>query len=141
MRKSIIVLAAALLWGSGPAAGQRLKPGDQVFFLKSGERITGRFADLSAAPLDFRLEDGTTIPLRDLWMINFDTAEWNFPPERNLIETNEHYVFMKNGDVSSGRITSFSTEQRAFVFESGETFPLPQCRRIYFSKTVPRGLR
>ena len=141
MRKGWVFLAALILWGIGPAAGQRLRPGEQAFFLKNGEQLTGRIADLNSAQLLLRLEDGTTIPLRDLWMINFDTAEWNFPQERNLIETNEHYIFMKNGDASSGRIAAFSGEPRAFEFESGEKFPISQCRRIYFSKTVPRGLR
>jgi hypothetical protein len=103
--------------------------------------MIGNIADISSERLVLELQDGTNIPLRDLWMINFVTEEWNFPSERNLIETNEHYVFLKSGDVASGRIVDFSGEQRVFEFETGEKFALGQVRRIYFSKNVPRGLR
>jgi hypothetical protein len=141
MNKGLRIGTAALLLAAGAFAFQRLPAGSQVIFNKSGEIIKGKIVDLVSPQLDFKLEDGTIIALRDVWMINFDNAEWNFPEERNILETNDHYVFLKNGDIHSGRIESFSAEQRAFVFESGETFPLVQCRRIYFGKTVPRSLR
>jgi len=137
----MIIGIVFLLLGIGPAASQRLREGEQTLFLKSGDKIYGKIIDLNSAQLVLELEVGTKIPLRDLWMINFVTEEWNFPQERNLLETNEQYVFQKNGNVSSGRITAFSKDQRIFEFESGEKFPMDQCRRIYFSKTVPRNLR
>jgi hypothetical protein len=34
-----------------------------------------------------------------------------------------------------------SKDKRAFLFETGGEFSIAQCRRIYFSKTVPRNLR
>ena len=123
------------------ASAERLRPGEQAIFLKSGETIIGSIADLSSSRLVLQLKDGREIPLRDLWMINFVTDDWNFPRERNLIETPEHYVFLKNGDVTSGRIVDFSAEKREFAFESGDAFALPAIRRIYFSRNVPRGLR
>jgi hypothetical protein len=79
--------------------------------------------------------------LRDLWMVNFVNEQWDFPNERNLIETNEHYIFLKSGDVTSGRVTAFAVDKREFEFESGDKFPIASVRRIYFSKNVPRGLR
>ena len=141
MDKSLRFAAALLLLAVGASALQRLPQGTQAVFLKSGEVIKGKITDLVSPQLDFMLEPGAVIALRDVWMINFETGEWNFPEERNILETNDHYVFLKNGDVHSGRIASFSAEEKAFVFETGETFSLVQCRRIYFGKTVPRGLR
>ena len=74
-------------------------------------------------------------------MINFADEQWNFPNERDLLETNEHYIFLKSGDVTSGRVTAFAADKREFELESGDKFPLASVRRIYFSKNVPRGLR
>ena len=141
MKKSLCFVAALLLLSTFLPAFQRLPQGTQAIFLKSGESLTGKIVDIVVPQLDLKLEDGKTIPLRDVWMINFETAEWNYPQERNILETNDHYVFLKSGDVHSGRMSAFSAETRSFVFETGEYFPLVQCRRIYFSKTMPRGIR
>ncbi|MCX6566016.1 MAG: hypothetical protein NTW38_06270 [Candidatus Aminicenantes bacterium] len=141
MNKGLRIAAGALLLAAGLFAFQRLPAGSQAIFCKSGEIIKGKIVDLVSPELDFKLENGTIIALHDVWMINFDNAEWNFPEERNILESNDHYVFLKNGDIHSGRIASFSAEDKAFVFESGETYSLVQCRRIYFSKIVPRGIR
>ncbi len=142
MKKSASWIAAALLvTAAGAAAAQRLPPGSQAFFLKNGEVLTGRIIDVILPPLDLKMENGALIALRDVWMINFESGDWNFPEERNILETNDHYVFLKSGDIHSGRISAYAADRKAFVFETGESFPLAQCRRIYFSKTVPRGLR
>jgi len=141
MKKSLCFAAVLLLLAAGSSAFQRLPQGTQAIFLKSGESVSGKIVDVIVPQLDFKLEDGKIIPLRDIWMINFETADWNFPQERNVLETNDHYVFLKNGDIQSGRLSAYSAETKSFAFESGEYFPLVQCRRIYFSKTVPRGLR
>ena len=141
MKKSVAIALLGLLIIAGTAFGQRLRAGEQFIVLKNGDSMIGNIVDISSERLVLELKDGTNIPLRDLWMINFVTEEWDFPQERNLIETNEHYVFVKSGDVASGRIVDFSSEQRVFEFETGEKFAIGQVRRIYFSKNVPRGLR
>jgi hypothetical protein len=142
MKRSLCFAAALLLLSAGICpGGERLSSGTQAIFLKSGEVVNGRIVDLVAPQLELKLENGTQIAVRDVWMINFESSDWNFPNERNILETNDHYVFQKSGDISSGRIVSFAAEPPAFVFETGESFPLNQCRRIYFAKTVPRSLR
>jgi hypothetical protein len=139
-RTALIGLAAMLVW-AGPALAQKLKPGEQAFFLKNGDTLTGAIVEINAEKSAIELKDGTSIPLRDLWMINFANEQWNFPGERDLIETNEHYIFLKSGDVTSGRVTAFAAEKREFELEAGDKFPIASVRRIYFSKSVPRGLR
>ena len=141
MKKSVFVALCGLVLIAGVVLGQRLRSGETAIYFKSGDVIIDKILDISSERLVLETENNGEFPLRDLWMINFVTEEWNFPNERNLIETNDHYVFLKSGDVSSGRIVDFSSEQRVFEFESGEKFPIGQVRRIYFSKTVPRGLR
>jgi hypothetical protein len=141
MKKSIFFAFCGLVLIAGVVFGQRLRSGETAIYFKSGDVIVDKIVDISSERLVLETENNGEFPLRDLWMINFVTEEWNFPNERNLIETNDHYVFLKSGDVSSGRIVDFSSEQRVFEFETGEKFPIGQVRRIYFSKTVPRGLR
>jgi hypothetical protein len=141
LRRAALIGLAAILVGAGPAFAQKLKPGEQGFFLKNGDTMIGAIVELNAEKSAFELKDGTSLPLRDVWMINFVDEQWNFPNERNLIETNEHYVFLKSGDVTSGRVTAFAVVKREFEFESGDKFPVASVRRIYFSKNVPRGLR
>ena len=140
MNKTAVVIGLAAAF-AGLASGQRLKTGEQAIFLKSGDKVVGAIVGLDGARLTLQLGDGTEIQLRDVWMINFVTDGWDFPRERDLIETNEHYVFLKSGDVSSGRITDFNGEKRDFLFETGEKFAFGAIRRIYFSKSVPRSLR
>lgn len=141
MKKYICFAAGLMLLSSGIYAGQRLPAGAQAIFLKSGDIVSGKIVDLVTPQIELKLEDGTNIAVRDVWMINFENTDWDFPNERNILETNDHYVFLKSGDISSGQIASFTAAPPAFVFATGEIFPLVQCRRIYFSKTVPRGLR
>jgi hypothetical protein len=141
MKKTALSILFVLLtaWPAAPA--QRLRAGEQAFFLKNGDTIIGGLVDFSAPRMTLALADGTEMALRDLWLINFVNEDWDFPQERNLIETSEHYVFLKSGDVASGRIVALSGDPRAFEFETGERFGLTQIRRIYFSRSVPRGLR
>ncbi|MBN1938205.1 MAG: hypothetical protein JW843_01365 [Candidatus Aminicenantes bacterium] len=140
--KKVLCLAVVLLFlAAGAVSLQRMPPGTQAIFLKDGESLAGKIVDVTLPQMDFKLEEGKTIPLRDLWMINFETAEWDFPEERNVLESNDCYVFLKSGDIYSGRLSAYSAETKSFVFASGEYFPLVQCRRMYFSKTVPRNIR
>ncbi len=141
MKKALCFTAVLLLAASVASSFQRLPPGTQAIFLKDGESLAGKIVDVVLPQMDFKLEDGKTVPLRDVWMINFESADWNYPQERNVLETNDCYVFLKNGDIHSGRLSAFSAETKSLVFESGDYFPLVQCRRIYFSKTVPRSIR
>lgn len=141
MKKCLCLAVVLIVLGAGICPGERLPQGTQAVFLKSGDIVNGRIVELAVPQLDLKLEDGTRVAVRDVWMINFENSDWDYPNERNILETNDHYVFQKSGDISSGRIASFAAEPPAFVFETGEKFPLAQCRRIYFSKAVPRGLR
>jgi hypothetical protein len=139
-RVVLIGLAGVLVW-AGLAFAQKLKSGEQAFFLKNGDTLIGEIVEMDAEKAALQLKDGTSILLRDIWMINFADEQWNFPNERDLLETNEHYIFLKSGDVTSGRVTAFAADKREFELESGDKFPLASVRRIYFSKNVPRGLR
>jgi hypothetical protein len=141
MKKAAAFVLFALTVGLGAAPVQRLQAGEQAIYLKNGDEILGGIVSFSSPRLTLELADGTELALRDIWMINFVNEDWDFSQERNLIEGNEHYVFLKSGDVASGRIVALGGEPKSFEFETGERFGLGQIRRIYFSRSVPRGLR
>jgi hypothetical protein len=118
-----------------------MRNGEAAIYLKSGgDPVIDRISDISSTRLVLETERSGEIPLRDIWMINFINDRWDFPEERKQLETNEHYVFLRNGNVSAGRIVDFSSDRKVFQFEAGEEFPLGQIRRIYFSRNVPNGL-
>jgi hypothetical protein len=141
LKKSALIGLVGWILVMGAAPAQKLKSGEEAFFLKNGDSVIGSIVEINAEKASLLLSDGTSIPIRDLWMINFVNEQWDFPNERSLIETNEHYVFLKTGDVTSGRITAFAADKREFEFEAGDKFPMISVRRIYFAKSLPRGLR
>jgi hypothetical protein len=141
LKKSALIGLAGWILVIGAAHAQKLKSGEQAFFLKNGDMMIGSIVEINAEKASLMLSDGASIPIRDLWMINFVNEQWNFPNERSLIETNEHYVFLKTGDVTSGRVTAFTADKREFEFEAGDKFPIVSIRRIYFAKSLPRNLR
>jgi hypothetical protein len=140
MKRCALLAASFLLVAAAYPAGQNLRAGETAIFMKSGDLLVDRINDISSARFVLETANNGEIPLRDIWMINFVNDKWDFSEERSLLETNDHYVFLKNGSVSSGRIVDFSSDRRVFQFESGEEFPIGQIRRIYFAKTLPRSL-
>lgn len=141
MKKSILFLAAVLIC-VGTSAAQTLGAGETAIFNRGGIRIIDRIDGISTTRQVLITANNGEILLRDIWMINFVDEGWNFPEERKQLETNNLTVFMKNGAVlMPGRIVHFSAQkQRDFEFESGETIPIGQIRRFYFSRTLPGNL-
>ncbi len=117
-----------------------LPSGQQAIFLNSGTRLIGEIVDISSTRLVLQLRGGREILLSRIWMINFVNKNWYFPQELNKMETPEHYLFLKNNDIISGRIVDYSDRMRVFELEGGGKTEIGKLRRIYFSKTVPGKL-
>jgi len=126
--------------GVGLAPSQALRSGETAIYLRNGDLIIDRILDISSARLVLETENNGEFPLRNLWMINFVNDQWNFPDERNQIENADHYVFLKDGGITSGKIVDLSSENRMFDLDSGEKIAFGRIRRIYFSKNVPQAL-
>ena len=140
-RKRFVLLSAALLLCAiGASASQALHAGEAAIYKIGGLLIVDRINDISITRHVLETANNGNIPLQNIWMINFVDDKWNFPGERKQVTTNDHFVFMKNGAVSSGRIVDFSSARRWFEFDNGQKFPIGEIRRIYFSKTLPPGL-
>ncbi len=143
MKKALsvfLVLFATLALVGWAVGKDALESGESAIFLKSGERVVGEIVDISSARLVLELKDGRNFALAKIWMINFINTEWNFPEERGKIKSDGHYLFLRNGDIVSGEIVDFSSEQRVFELKGGEKIGYGRVQRIYFEKKVPEDL-
>jgi hypothetical protein len=139
-KRLALLSAVLLLCAIGVSAYQALHAGEAAIYKIGGFLLVDRINDISITRHVLETAYSGKIPLQDIWMINFVDDKWNFPEERKQVTTNDHYIFMKNGAVSSGRIVDFSSARRWFEFENGQKFPIGEIQRIYFSKTLPPGL-
>jgi hypothetical protein len=107
------------------------------FFYRNGDMIIDEVQGVSSARNVLELKTVPEISLNNLWMINFINTEWLHLKELEVVDTNQHHIFLKNGEVYSGRIVRFDLKLACFEFASGETFPVGQVRRIYFTRNIP----
>ena len=138
MKKLIIIqLMISFVLAGSLIRGEALKSGEAAIFLRDGGKVVGEIIDMSSRRMVLELKDGQKIKLGNIWMINFVNKNWYFAKERAKILTDQHYLFRRNGDITSGKIIDFSSRRRVFEFESGEKIGIGTVKRIYFSKSVP----
>ena len=138
MRKQILILVLFMFTlSTGWVLGQGLKSGEAAIFLQDGGRVNGEIVDISSRRMVLELKDGSKIKLSNIWMINFVNMQWYFPPERNKIQTPQHHFFLKNGNITSGKIVDFSSKRRVFELDTGEKIAYGAVKRLYFTKKVP----
>ncbi len=118
----------------------RLRAGEAAIYLRSGDLFVDRITDISSTRLVLETANSGEFALRDVWMVNYINEGWDFPEEREQLETNEHYIFLRDGGVIAGRIVDFSSAQLVYELRSGEKVAPGRIRRIYFSRQVPSGL-
>lgn len=140
-KKLFFLLFVGLTVLAVSTASAQLRAGEAAIFFRSGDVIVDRIIDISSTRLVLETAASGEFPLREVWMINYVNENWDFPNERDQIETNEHYIFLKNGDVLSGRIVDFSSERFVYQLQTGDEIASGRVRRIYFSKRVPAGLQ
>jgi hypothetical protein len=122
-------------------ASAQLRAGESAIFFRSGDVIVDRIVDISSTRHVLQTANSGEFQIREVWMINFVNENWDFPQERDQMETNENYVFLKNGDVISGRLTDFSSTRKVFQLQAGDEIAPGRIRRIYLSRQVPAGLQ
>jgi hypothetical protein len=128
----LLLAAGAVLTGS-----EDLKPGEAAIFYRNGDMIVDEVLGVSSARNVLELKTVPEISLNNLWMINFINTEWYHLEELELVDTNRHHIFLRDGEVHSGRIVRYDLKQGCFEFASGEKFPIDQVRRIYFTRNIP----
>lgn len=113
-------------------AGSMLWAGGSVTFLSDGRIFNGTIIDMSSNTgiLDYR--DGTKINRNEIWMISYESGEWDFPDERNQLSGRTDTVFLKNGQVLTGRLIDFSSRRFVWEFQGGDEIQEAAIARIYF---------
>jgi|GEM_PF-662579 len=140
-KRLAFLFAAILVLAAGASAAQTLRAGEIAIYSGGGVRIIDQIIGISSSRPVIKTANNGEIPLRDTWMINCVDEGWNFPNERDRIQSDDLHVFLKNNTVlTPGRLVSFSSSQRVFEFENGESIPIGDIRRIYFAKNLPGDL-
>ena len=138
-KKSLLLLAGLVVLVASASA--QLRSGEAAIFFRSGDVIIDRVVDISSTRQVLQTANSGEFQMREVWMINYVNENWDFPGERDQIETNEHYVFLKNGDVISGRLTDFSSDRLVYQLQTGdEIAPGPDPPHL-FLQAGSRGLQ
>ena len=138
MTKKFWLWTVGLLLAAGALRGvEDLKPGEAAIFYRNGDMIIDEVLGVSSARHVLELKTVPEISLNNLWMVNLINTEWFHLKELELVDTNQHHIFLKNGELYSGRIVRYDLNLACFEFESGEKFPIGQVRRIYFTRNIP----
>ena len=95
MNKKLLLALAGLVILVASASAQ-LRSGEAAIFFRSGDVIIDRVVDISSTRLVLQTANSGEFQLREVWMINYD-RQAGLPGERDEVETDEHYVFLKNG--------------------------------------------
>lgn len=140
MKKLLLIVMPVLIslcLCSPSLQAEELKAGTAAIFMRDGQMNLGEIGDISRTRLVLQIKGGPEYPLERIWMINFINTDWNFPEERELMEKDEHYIFFKNNDITSGRIIDLSSTRRVFELDTKEEIPMGRIRRIYFTRHLP----
>ncbi|MGB7297111.1 MAG: hypothetical protein WBC70_16120 [Candidatus Aminicenantales bacterium] len=132
----IVTIGLCVCLSAGSLPAEDLEPGKAALFLQDGQMVIGQIEDLSRTPLILSLKDGREFALQSIWMISFVNTDWNFPKEREKMDKDQHYLIFRNGRMTSGKILDFS-HIMGFQFDTEESVPLAQIRRIYFTSALP----
>jgi hypothetical protein len=136
IRPWIVMIGFCVCLSAGFLPAEDLEPGEAALFLRGGQMVIGQIEDLSRSPLVLTLKDGQEFALDRIWMINFVNTDWNFPEEREKMDKVRHYLIFRNGRMTSGQILDYS-HAIGFQFDTEESVPLAQIRRIYLTSALP----
>ena len=90
--------------------------------------------DIINPQLVFEFADKGEANFTDIWMVNFESAQWDFPQERSRITASPPHICLKDGSTVSGKIVNYNRSTRVFQLEDGRAVPVDSIRRIYFSE-------
>ena len=104
-----------------------------VSFLVSGRSIDLPLSYLNSQKTGYT--DNSQINTQEIWMINFENNQWDFPAERNQLNQQKDTIFLKDGEVLYDTVTDFSKTRGTFQFRGLDPIHESQIKRIYFCCT------
>jgi hypothetical protein len=143
--KSLAILAVVLL--AATAVRAQMGSGDAAIFFRDGRIIYDRITGIVTANLIVQTTRNGAFPMSGVWLINYMENQWDYPAERGQMRGEGHYIFLRDGNVVSGQIVNFLSEQEAgpnmpwgYKLRTGgqTTIYTPgSIGRIYYSNRVP----
>lgn len=129
------VLVLMLLFSSQylPAEQQTFyTPGQCAVYLMNGTVFVDviNFMSTRSSRLGFHRYGKIKIP--NVWMMNFNNKQWNFPGERQSLAPSMDTIFLRNGRILHDRVVTFSTRMKVFRFVHSSPIHMNEIKRIYF---------
>lgn len=112
--------------------GTSLFAGAVVTFLKDGRLFNGTIIDMSSNTGIMDYKDGTKVNRNEVWMISYESGEWDFPDERDELSGTTDTIFLKNGEVITGHVVDFSSRRFIWELKDGTEVNEAEISRIYF---------
>ncbi len=131
----LVLICTCFLSSALPA--EELRAGEAAIFMQGGNVNIGVIGDISRTRLVLQLKDGREFPLGRIWMINFVNTDWNFPNERTMMQKDENTIFLRNNDITVGRIIDLSSTRMVLELDTKEEIPIGRIRRIYMTRQLP----
>lgn len=116
-----------------PSPGPTDEKRYSVTFLVTGKSIEIPLSYLNSKKTGFT--DGLQINTHDIWMINFENNQWDFPGERGKLNNRQDTIFLKDGTVRYANIGDFSEKRKTFQLNRGNPIHESRIKRIYFCCT------
>ncbi|UCH94346.1 MAG: hypothetical protein JSV88_29320 [Candidatus Aminicenantes bacterium] len=105
-----------------------------VTFLVTGQSRETPLSYLNSRKTGFT--NGLQINTHDIWMINFEDNQWDFPVERRRLNKKLDTIFLKDGQVVYDKIVDFSESRKTFSLQSAAPINESKIKRIYFCCNV-----
>ena len=107
--------------------------------------VDGRVIDSPLKYLNIRktgFQDGLQVNTRDIWMINFEDENLDYPDERRQLDRRLDTVFLTNNRKIYGTVIDFNERRGEFRFKNLDPIHYTRINRIYFCcNPFPEALR
>jgi sRNA-binding regulator protein Hfq len=135
IKYALIALVIGMVVFSSP----HLSAMKSVTFLLDGNAIDDTIVDMSSQSGQVEYRNNLKVHRGRIWMINFESGNWDYPNERAQLSRNTDTIFLRNGQVMNVTIIDFSSRRNVFEFQQGGSVHESNIKRIYFCCTELPG--
>lgn len=104
-------------------------------FMINGDVRTDIINYMSTGVNKMGFENSSKISLFDIWMMNFESNQWNYPDERAKLSNSLDTLFLRDGRILKDKVRSYSTRRRVFYLRDNREIYVAKVKRIYFCCT------
>lgn len=135
IKYALIALVVGMVVFSSPG----LSAMQSVTFLLDGNSISDTIVDMSSRTGQVEYRNNLKVHRGRIWMINYESGNWDYPNERAQLSRSTDTIFLRNGQIMNVTITDFSSQRMVFEFLQGGSVHESNVKRIYFCCTELPG--